>query len=129
MFDSGAAGFTNVKEMQDLLSSRPVKLLPQITSERRPSRFNFQSCHKERTACVVSSSAYGSAQAGKTTKRNNSLRCLYITVGPVAISWCWRGTRRQLSLASSWSALRVTTRQNKPKNNGIHLLKFNGRKI
>jgi hypothetical protein len=34
MFDSGTASFTNVKEMQDLPSSRPVKFLSQITSKR-----------------------------------------------------------------------------------------------
>jgi hypothetical protein len=52
MFDSGTASFTNVEEMQDSPSSRSVKFLPQITSERRPSRFDFQSRHTERMACM-----------------------------------------------------------------------------
>jgi len=52
MFDSGTASFTNVEEMQDLPSPRSVKFLPQITSAKRPSRFDFQSCHTQRMACM-----------------------------------------------------------------------------
>jgi hypothetical protein len=39
-FDGRAAGFADMKEMQNLPSSRAMKFLPQITSNRRPGRFD-----------------------------------------------------------------------------------------